>query len=74
MITVVGIENRTILGGENEVLASFMFDKIAEITSLPTVSFEGVGNIAIHSMALCAESGKVYQLDGDRDWVLMGGQ
>lgn len=74
MITLIGATNKTTVSSENEFLASFIFDKIAEITNLPTTTYENVGNVAIHSMALCVESGKVYSLDSDRDWVLMGGQ
>lgn len=74
MITVIGMENAVTLGGKNEVLVSLVFDKLAEITNLPTTSMSGVGDIAVHSMALCGETGKVYQLDGERDWVLFGGQ
>ena len=74
MITILGIDNKIKVGGKNEFLFSFMFDKIAEVVDLPTVSYDKVGNVAVHSMALCGESGKVYQLDGDRNWVLVGGQ
>lgn len=74
MITVVGITNKTGIGGKNEALVSLFFDELAEVTSLPTTELEDIGNIAVHSLALCNETGKVYQLNGNRQWVLVGGQ
>lgn len=74
MITIVGITNRVSVGGKNESVVSFLFDNLSEVTDLPTQSFEGIGDIAIHSMALCGETGKVYQLNGNREWTLIGGQ
>ena len=74
MITVIGVMNKTTVGGINESLVSLMFDKTAETTNLPKQELDGIGKLAVHSMALCGETGKVYQLDGDREWVLVGGQ
>lgn len=74
MITVVGIQNKLEVGHINEAMVSLMFDKLEELSNLPTLFYQGIGDIAVHSMALCNETGKVYSLSGNRVWTLVGGQ